>query len=96
MKLNPGVVFGSGCHPITIKCLESIAIIFQSGKPKTVLYFGCGTGILSIAAAKLGAKKIVALDLNNLAVETARENVLLKRVETTVEVIEGDAFNWGC
>jgi ribosomal protein L11 methyltransferase len=94
MKLNPGIVFESGCHASTKKCLESFTMIFRSGKPKTVLGLVGGIGILSIAAAKLGAKKVLALDLNNLAVETARENVLFNHVEATAEVIEGDAFNW--
>ena len=94
IKLDPGVVFGSGCHATTRKCLEGIEYIYQDNVLETVLDLGCGTGILSIAAAKLGATKIFAVDCNNLAVKTARKNITINKVEKVVEVIEGDAVHW--
>ncbi len=60
-----------------------------------MLDLGCGTGILSIAAAKLGAKNVTAIDANNLAIETTRKNVDLNGAAKAIEVIEGDALNWG-
>lgn len=95
IKLDPGVVFGSGYHATTKKCLESLAHVCGEGVPETVLDLGCGTGILAIAAAKLGSKKVSAVDANNLAIETARKNVALNDAAKAIEVIEGDALHWG-
>lgn len=91
IRLDPGVVFGTGLHPTTRGCLQALWRIYQVDSPQNVLDIGTGTGILAIAAAKLGARKVVAIDLNELAVETARKNVLLNRVEDRVEVRWGKA-----
>lgn len=89
IRLDPGVVFGTGFHPTTRGCLMALWRIYQVESPQKVL--DIGTGILAIAAAKLGAREVLAIDLNELAVETARKNVLLNGVEDRVEVRWGQA-----
>jgi ribosomal protein L11 methyltransferase len=91
IRLDPGVVFGTGFHPTTRGCLMALWRIFQVESPQKVLDIGTGTGILAIVAAKLGAREVLAIDLNDLAVETARKNVLLNGVEDRVEVRWGQA-----
>ena len=91
IRLDPGVVFGTGLHPTTRGCLKALWRIYHVGCPQKVLDIGTGTGILAIAAVKLGAKEVLALDHNQLAVETARRNVLLNGVEDRVEVKLGQA-----
>jgi ribosomal protein L11 methyltransferase len=91
IRLDPGVVFGTGLHPTTRGCLKALWRIYQVDSPQNVLDIGTGTGILAIVAAKLGALKVVAIDLNELAVETARKNVLLNGVEDQVQVKWGEA-----
>jgi len=91
IRLDPGVVFGTGFHPTTRGCLMALWRIYQVESPQKVLDIGTGTGILAIAAAKLGAREVLAIDLNELAVETARKNVLLNGVEDRVEVRWGQA-----
>jgi ribosomal protein L11 methyltransferase len=91
IRLDPGVVFGAGLHPTTRGCLNALWRVYQVDSPQKVLDIGTGTGILAIAAAKLGARKVIAIDLNQLAVETARKNVLLNGVDDRVEVKWGEA-----
>jgi ribosomal protein L11 methyltransferase len=91
IRLDPGVVFGTGLHPTTRGCLRALWHIYQIDCPRKVLDIGTGTGILAIAAAKLGAREILAIDHNELAAETARRNVLLNRVEDRVKVTRGEA-----
>lgn len=91
IRLDPSVVFGVGLHPTTRGCLNALCRIYQVDSPRKVLDIGTGTGILAIAAAKLGAQEILAIDLNELAVETARKNVLLNGVDDRVEVTWGEA-----
>jgi ribosomal protein L11 methyltransferase len=91
IRLDPGVVFGTGFHPTTRGCLMALWRIFQVESPQKVLDIGTGTGILAIVAAKMGAREVLAIDLNDLAVETARKNVLLNGVEDRVEVRWGQA-----
>ncbi len=91
IRLDPGVVFGTGLHPTTRGCLMALWRIYQVDSPQKVLDVGTGTGILAIVAAKLGARGVLAIDLNELAVETARKNVLLNGVGDRVEVRWGEA-----
>ena len=91
IHLDPGVVFGTGLHPTTRGCLKALWRIYQVDSPQNVLDIGTGTGILAIAAAKLGARKVVAIDLNELAAETARKNVLFNGLEDRVQVKWGEA-----
>ncbi len=91
IRLDPGVVFGTGLHPTTRGCLKALWDIYRMDTPQKVLDIGTGTGILAISAAKLGAQRVVAVDHNNLAVETARRNVVLNAVENRVKVKWGEA-----
>jgi ribosomal protein L11 methyltransferase len=87
IELDPGMAFGSGLHPTTRLCLEVLEDALRPGQ--VVLDVGTGSGILSIAAARLGAARVVALDTDPLAVQIARENVALNRVENVVQVEVG-------
>jgi ribosomal protein L11 methyltransferase len=72
--IDPGVIFGSGLHPTTRGCLRALSLLYSGGGPARVLDLGTGSGILAIAAAQLGAKQVEAVDLNPMAVSTARSN----------------------
>ena len=75
ITLDPGMAFGTGSHATTQLCLEFMLKSFQGiNAPVRVLDMGCGSGILAIAAAKLGAQEIVAVDIDPIAVETAQDN----------------------
>jgi ribosomal protein L11 methyltransferase len=89
--LDPGVVFGTGIHPTTGDCLRAMTCLRGKASFETVLDLGTGTGILAIAAARLGASRVRAVDLNPLCVKTSRRNVRLNEVEAVVEVVEGKA-----
>jgi len=92
--LDPGVVFGTGTHPTTHACLEALDLVSRMHVPEVVLDIGTGTGLLAIAAARLGSQRVLALDLNRLAARTTRRNVILNKVETQVLVVQGDAENF--
>ncbi|MGQ9686094.1 MAG: 50S ribosomal protein L11 methyltransferase [Thiobacillaceae bacterium] len=77
--LDPGLAFGTGSHPTTRLCLTWLADHLQGGE--TVLDYGCGSGILAIAAAKLGAARVVGVDIDPQAMTAARDNALRNRVE---------------
>lgn len=70
--LDPGMAFGTGSHPTTRLCLEWLERNVSEGC--TVLDYGCGSGILAIAAARLGAGRVAGVDIDPLAVEAARSN----------------------
>lgn len=72
LHLEPGLAFGSGTHDTTRLCLESIENYAEKGK--TMLDIGCGSGILSVAGLLLGADSAVGVDIDALAVKTAKEN----------------------
>ena len=73
IKINPGLGFGTGHHPTTRMMLEKMENIKFSDK--NILDFGSGSGILSIAAKKLGAKKVTAIEIDELAINSAKENI---------------------
>lgn len=89
--LDPGVVFGAGNHPTTRSCLSALEIAFRSSRFETALDLGTGTGLLAVAAARLGCKHVVAVDVNYLAVKTARKNIQLNRQEKSIIAIQGKA-----
>jgi len=89
--INSGIAFGTGEHETTQLCLKLMSLI--NIKDKVVLDIGTGSGILAIAASKLGAKKVYAFDLDPVAVEVAKENVKNNNV-SNVEVFQGDALSY--
>lgn len=93
VEIDPGMAFGTGQHPSTRMCLEAIEdILLKDRTIKTwrVLDVGTGTGILGISCAKLGATKVVCVDIDRKAADIARENVLINHVDDRVEVVNGD------
>lgn len=86
VRIDPSMAFGTGTHPTTRLCLEAIETYIESGKP--VIDVGCGSGILSIAAALLGASQILAVDIDNAAVISTKENAtangVLDQIETGI------------
>ena len=91
LHIDPGVIFGSGLHPTTRGCLRALALLYSEVKPAEILDLGTGTGILAIAAAKLGAERVKALDLNPMAISTAAANCERNQVKNIVHLIKGDA-----
>jgi len=79
IELDPGLAFGTGSHPTTRLCLLWLAEHLQVGE--SVLDYGCGSGILAIAAAKLGAARVLGVDIDPQAVTAARDNALRNRVQ---------------
>ncbi len=92
IRLDPGLVFGSGLHPTTRHCLELLLERAARGPLGRVLDLGCGTGILALAAARLGAGPVWAVDLNPLCVQTTRANARLNGLELAVH--EGPAHRF--
>ena len=91
IELDPGMAFGTGTHPTTVMCLQALEKVVQQGD--TVVDIGTGSGVLSIGAALLGAKNVHALDLDEVAVRAARENVELNKVSDTVSVFHGNLLD---
>jgi len=89
--LDPGVVFGNGAHTTTHACIRALELISSKNKIETVLDLGTGTGLLALAAAKLGCKKIIAVDFNFLAAKTAENNIRLNRLEDSIFAVQGQA-----
>ena len=89
--IDPGVVFGNGTHPTTRACLDAVEMVYGRHKAETVLDLGTGTGMLALAAARLGGRKILAVDLNRLAAVTAHRNVRLNDCEDRIVVALADA-----
>jgi ribosomal protein L11 methyltransferase len=87
IRLDPGMAFGTGQHETTRMCLEALERAVAPGD--TVLDLGCGSGILAIAAARLGASEVVALDVDQDAARITAENALLNRVDGLVRVATG-------
>jgi len=85
--LDPGMAFGTGTHPSTSLCLELLEDYMAPGM--AVFDLGTGSGILSIAAAKQGARTVLAVDIDDLAVASARENVAANGVDDIVQVEKG-------
>lgn len=88
VELDPGMAFGTGTHETTGMCMEMLDKHLQSGM--RVMDVGTGSGILAIAAAKLGAEKVLGVDIDPDAVKVAAENVLKNGVERQVRIIQGD------
>lgn len=91
VEIDPGMAFGTGTHPTTVMCL--VLLEKQNLAGCRALDLGCGSGILSLAAAKLGASTVIAADVDPIAVTVARENVRHNQLERVVEVLESSLFS---
>lgn len=96
IEMDPGMAFGTGTHETTKMCIEALEKYVSSGT--TVFDIGTGSGILAITAAKLGAKKVIGVDLDPVAIDSAKENVEFNNLNNIeilhgnlMEVIEGKA-----
>lgn len=85
--LDPGMAFGTGLHPTTQLCMQALLKHVRPGM--RVLDVGCGSGILAILAAKLGAEKVIGVDTDPEAVQVARENVARNGVSDRVHIFHG-------
>src|SRR6185436_18056532 len=88
--IDPGLSFGTGQHPTTRFCLEQIVAVHNQGSASSFLDLGTGSGILAIAAAKLGYRPVIGLDLDAEAIRVARANVALNGVQRKVRLFCGD------
>lgn len=91
LLMEPGLAFGSGYHPTTRMCLQLLRRVYEADAPRQVLDLGSGTGILALAALALGARRVVAVEYNELAVRTAAKNVRHNCREGEILLIQGDA-----
>ena len=87
IALDPGMAFGTGTHPTTQLCLEALEDLVQP--TQEILDLGCGSGILSIACAKLGAKTVLGLDIDPLAIDATQENAEVNDVADKIVVEQG-------
>lgn len=88
IDLDPGMAFGTGTHETTSMCIIELEKYVTS--EDTVLDIGCGSGILSIAAAKLGAENVIGVDLDPMAVRVSKENVEQNNLSAFVEIRHGN------
>lgn len=88
VNLNPGLAFGTGSHPTTRLCLEWLEK--SNLDQKSVLDYGCGSGILGISAIKLGAKSVTAIDLDPQAVIASKNNAEKNHVRKEIEITDNN------
>jgi ribosomal protein L11 methyltransferase len=91
IELDPGMAFGTGTHPTTVMCIQALEKYVKPGD--MIIDVGTGSGILSIAAAMLGAKSVRALDLDPVAVDSAKLNVKLNKVQHIVTVSQNNLLD---
>jgi ribosomal protein L11 methyltransferase len=82
--LDPGLSFGTGQHPTTLFCLQQLARCRRPGLEQSMLDIGCGSGILAIAAAKLGYNPVLAFDIDPEAIRASRHNIKRNNVRVSV------------
>lgn len=95
IEIDPGMAFGTGQHASTRMCIEALEDIIMKDRSVSewkVLDVGCGTGILGITAAKLGAQDVICLDNDKKATEIAKENAAINHVEEQLHIINKDAM----
>lgn len=91
VEIDPGMAFGTGAHETTRMCIAMLEEYLEPGN--AVLDIGCGSGILSIVAAKLGAGAVLALDVDSVAVDSAKKNVAINHKENIVLVKRANILN---
>jgi ribosomal protein L11 methyltransferase len=90
VRLDPGLAFGTGTHPTTALCLEWLDGLDLAGK--TVIDYGCGSGVLAIAALKLGAVRVIGVDNDPQALAASRDNAQRNAVADRLDLYMPDAF----
>ncbi len=91
IELDPGMAFGTGTHETTVMCAGELEAYVN---PASVVFdIGCGSGILSIVAAKLGAKKVIGVDLDKVAVDVSLQNIALNNVQDVVDIKLGNLMD---
>lgn len=91
IEVDPGMAFGTGTHETTILCIRALE---KYVKEDDIVYdIGCGSGILSIVAAKLGAKKVIGVDLDSVCVKVSNENININEVDSIVEIKKGNLLD---
>ena len=90
-EIDPGMAFGSGTHETTGMCLELLEDALHGGE--RVIDVGTGSGILAIGAAKLGAREVLAIDIDPMAVKVAKENIAHNGLSETITAVEGNLLD---
>lgn len=90
IEINPSLAFGTGHHESTRLCLRFIERSLETHDSMSVLDAGCGSGILSIAAARLGAKPVVAFDIDEIALSETKKNLRRNAIPEDVRLVCGD------
>ncbi len=94
IEIEAGCAFGSGTHASTEGCLRSLDRLARSVRPRTVIDLGCGSGILAVAAVRLWPRaRVLALDCDPAAVETARNNAAINRASSRIVVRRATGFS---
>jgi ribosomal protein L11 methyltransferase len=88
INITPGMAFGTGTHATTILCIQALEERLQK-KGLSILDVGTGSGILSIIAAKLGAKEVWGIDIDGVAVQNAKENVENNHISEIIKIRKG-------
>lgn len=91
IKINPGMAFGTGTHESTYMCLELLERYVN--KDDEIFDIGCGSGILAIAALKLGAKRALAVDIDDKCIDASHENADLNNLEDKMEIKKGNLLD---
>lgn len=88
IELDPGMAFGTGTHETTWLCTEAIEKYMEEGD--TLYDIGCGSGILSIVAVKLGAEKVIGVDIDPVSIKTSKGNIEINKVADKIDIRQGD------
>jgi len=90
IRMDPGLAFGSGSHETTHLCLEYLDS--SNLKELTVIDYGCGSGILGIATLLLGAKNVIAVDIDPQAIIATKENAKINNVDKKISIVSSDSL----
>lgn len=91
IELDPGMAFGTGTHPTTVLCIRALEKYLKPGDQ--IIDVGCGSGILSIAAARLGAGSILAMDLDEIAVKSTKINAEINQLADKIKIKQNNLLD---
>lgn len=91
IKINPGMAFGTGTHESTYMCLELLERYVK--RDDEIFDIGCGSGILAIATLKLGAKRALAVDIDDKCIDASHENASLNNIEDKMDIKKGNLLD---